>query len=68
MANVKEVKEMMTECAKSFGSVKGDSRLFEAKLWYLTGVVNGIMRATGEYLSADDLEEVLAHKHALMEE
>lgn len=68
MTTVEEIKEMMTESSKTFGSAVGDSRLFEAKLWYLTGIVNGILRATGEYLNPEELQEVLAHKHALLEE
>lgn len=68
MTNVEEIKEMMTESAKFFGSTAGDSRVYEAKLWYLTGIVNGILRATGEYLNPEEFEEVLAHKHALLQE
>lgn len=68
MTNVEKIKVMMTETSKSFGSVNGNSRLYEAKLWYLTGVLNGILRASGEYLNADELREVLAHKDALLKE
>lgn len=68
MTNVEEIKETMTKFAKTFGSVVGNSRAYEAKLWYLTGIVNGILEATNEYLNPAELEEVLAHKHALLQE
>ena len=68
MTNVEEIKSIMAETSKTFGSIDKDSRLYEAKLWYLTGVLNGVLRASGKYLNADELREVLAYKDTLLKE
>lgn len=43
MTNVTEVKRTLKEHSELFGSVVGDSRRYESKFWYLTGILSGIL-------------------------
>lgn len=68
MTNVEELKAKLREASENFGNVNGDTRLYEAKLFYLTGYMNGVVEASKMSLSFDDFKELLSFKTELLKE
>lgn len=67
MINVEEVKRVIKENSELFGSTNGDSRRYEAKLWYLTGILNGILYGKN-CLNGGEFAEVSNYINKLLEE
>lgn len=68
MTNVEELKAKLREASENFGEVKGDSRLYEAKLFYLTGYMNGVIEASKMTIRFDEFKELLQFKTELLKE
>ena len=68
MTNVEELKVMLKEESENFGDVNGDSRRFEAKLFYLTGYMNGVIKANKISLNFEEFRELLNFKTELLKE
>lgn len=68
MTNVEELKAMLKEESEKFGDVNGDSRKFEAKLFYLTGYMNGVIKASKMTISFEEFKELLRFKTELLKE
>lgn len=68
MTNVEELKAMLKEASETFGKVNGDSRIFEAKLFYLTGFMNGVMKANKISINFEEMRDLLKFKTELLKE
>lgn len=68
MTNVEELKAMLQEASETFGEVNGDSRIFEAKLFYLTGFMNGVMKAEKMSINLEEMRDLLSFKTELLKE
>ena len=68
MTNVEELKAMLKEASENFGKVNGDSRIYEAKLFYLTGFMNGVMKANKMSINLEEMRDLLKFKTELLKE
>lgn len=68
MTNVEELKAMLKETSETFGKVNGDSRIYEAKLFYLTGFMNAVVKVNKMSLNYEEFRELLAFKTELLKE
>ena len=68
MTNVEELKAMLQEASETFGKVNGDSRIYEAKLFYLTGFMNGVMKANKMSINLEEMRDLLKFKTELLKE
>lgn len=68
MTNVKELKAMLKEASENFGKVNGDSRIYEAKLFYLTGFMNAVVKVNKMSLNYEEFRDLLAFKTELLKE
>lgn len=68
MTNVEELKAMLKEASENFGKVNGDSRIYEAKLFYLTGFMNAVVKVDKMSLNYEEFRDLLAFKTELLKE
>ena len=68
MTNVEELKAMLKEASETFGKVNGDSRIYEAKLFYLTGYMNAVVKVNKMSLNYEEFRELLVFKTELLKE
>ena len=68
MTNVEELKAMLKEASETFGKVNGNSRIYEAKLFYLTGYMNAVVKVNKMSLNYEEFRELLVFKTELLKE
>ena len=66
MTDIEALKEALVEHAKVFANCGDSPREKEAKLWYLTGIVNGFLVGRNDLLSYEELVEILDFKDKLI--
>lgn len=68
MTNVEELKAMLKEASERFGNVNGDSYMYSLKLFYLTGYMNGVMKAEKMSVNFTEMCDLLTYKTELLKE